>query len=142
MPRWARIGLTIGGVASLLAVGAWALLSAIANDMCANEPLWELPSPDGKVRAVVFQRDCGATTGLSTQISVIRVGEALPNRGGNLFVADTDHGRAPAGVGGGPEVRVTWIGDRALRISHHRDARVFRADRAASGVAAEYAAFQ
>jgi hypothetical protein len=29
---------------------------------------------------VVFQRDCGATTGFSTQVSIIEIGEELPNQ--------------------------------------------------------------
>ncbi len=37
---------------------------------CGNEILKEVRSPTGKMKGVVFQRDCGATTGFSTQVSV------------------------------------------------------------------------
>ena len=37
---------------------------------CGNDLVKEVPSPNGKMKAVVFQRDCGATTGFSTQISL------------------------------------------------------------------------
>jgi hypothetical protein len=65
--------------------------------MCANDLLTEIPSPDGALKAVVFQRDCGATTSFSTQISILWTNRPLPNETGNLFVADTDHGKAPRG---------------------------------------------
>src|SRR6266550_3254126 len=75
----------------------------IAGD-CGNELLKEVASPNGRMKAVVFQRDCGATTGFSTQVSVFRRDQRLPNEGGNLFAADTNHGAAPSGQGGGPVV--------------------------------------
>jgi len=142
MPRWARVALTEAAVVAVLGVaGLVGLYVFVVRGMCANEPLSVLLSPDEKLSAVVFQRSCGATTGFSTQISVVRSGRALPNDGGNLFVADTDHGRAPRGLGGGPEVRLSWVGPRSLRIAYHRNARVFRAEQNAAGVSAEYVMF-
>jgi len=141
MPRWAKICLwATGGVALVIAAGVWSF-GALTSDMCGNEQLLELPSSDGELKVVVFQRDCGATTGFSTQVSIVSAAESLPNRSGNLFVADTDHGRVPAGVGGGPEVRVAWVGARSLRIAHYREARVFLANAAMAGISAEYVTF-
>ena len=40
----------------------------------------------------MFERDCGATTGFSTQVSILNPGEALPPEGGNVFVGDHDEG--------------------------------------------------
>ena len=54
-------------------------------DMCGNYSFSEHPSPDGSLKAVIFQRDCGATTGFSTQISMLSTNEALPNQPGNIF---------------------------------------------------------
>jgi hypothetical protein len=92
---------------------------------CANEQLNEVPSPGGARRAVVFQRDCGATTPFSTQISVLPRGVALPDSNGNVFVADTDRGRAPAGPGGGPGVSVRWLTPDTLEVRYDPRARVF-----------------
>src|SRR5437764_7339497 len=137
MARWQRITLLIVvGVALLAATGVWSF-HALLSGMCGNEPLSEVPSPDGTFKAIVFQRDCGATTGFSTQISILKTNQSLPNESGNLFVADTDHGKAPSGPGGGPEVRVTWVATRSLRVAHHQDARVYLANHNASGVSAE-----
>ncbi|HEX8473905.1 MAG TPA: hypothetical protein VF666_07715 [Pyrinomonadaceae bacterium] len=74
------------------------------SDGCGNELLGEAQAPGGKWKAVVFQRDCGATTSYSTQISILRIDEWLVNEGGNVFVVDTNHGQAPGGRGGDPVV--------------------------------------
>jgi hypothetical protein len=42
-----------------------------------------------------------------------------------LFIADTDHGKAPNGPKEGSEVRVQWRGDKVLSVAHHKAARVF-----------------
>jgi len=58
----------------------------LTSDMCGNDIYSELLSPNKKYKAVVFQRDCGATTGFSTQISIIKSAETLDNDGGNVFI--------------------------------------------------------
>lgn len=56
------------------------------GDMCGNNVLHTIPSPDGKVKAVLFQRDCGATTRASQQLFLLPQGEKLPNKPGNTAV--------------------------------------------------------
>lgn len=109
------------------------------GDTCANTVLREVPSPGGTRKAVVFERNCGATTGFSTQVSILRAGERLPDESANLFIADTDHGRAPGGPGGCPDVHLTWADDDRLLVRHHPLARVFRAESRVNGVTATYA---
>lgn len=104
--------------------GCSKLIGGVA-DMCGNEVLKSVASPDGTVKAIVFQRDCGATTGFSTQVSVIANGETLPNDGGNIFDADCNNVAAPRGPGGGPAVAVQWTGPRELLLRYHPAARVF-----------------
>ena len=52
--------------------------------MCGNDIYSETLSPDGELKAVIFQRDCGATTGFSTQVSILDTDETLENDGGNI----------------------------------------------------------
>jgi hypothetical protein len=85
-----------------------------------------VPSPDAKYEAVVFQRDCGATTDFSTQISVLPKGVSLPGAAGNVFIADSNHGAAPRATWGGPEVDVRWSGNRRLSVVTHPAARISR----------------
>lgn len=122
----------------VLAVVVAIALYVIADAMCQNEVLSDVRSPDGKYRVITFQRDCGATSDFSTQVSVIPAWWYLRNVSGNLFVADTDHGKAPSGPGGGPDVRVMWMSPSLLSISYHPDARVFKSESAVGSVSVTY----
>ena len=139
--KWKKSKLILmGGLIFLITI--WILFTytiQVAFDgMCGNKFLSEMPSPDRIYRVVVFQRDCGATSGFSTQVSVLKAGELLPNQSGNLFIADTDRGKAPSGMGGGPEVRLSWIGSRSVRLIYHKNTRVFLANPRFSEVSATY----
>ena len=92
---------------------------------CKNEIIRTLYSPTKQLKAVVFERECGATTGFSTQISIVSADSDLPNKGGNVFVADTDHGKSPSGPRGGPPVEVEWKGESSLNIIYDNRARIF-----------------
>jgi len=113
-----RIPLLILGVV-LLALPMSALLallwfSALPDNLCANDNLRESVSPNGALKAVLFRRDCGATTSSSTHVSILTATRKLPNEGGNVFV-----------VGGEPLVVVRWIDDRHLSISGGGSATAF-----------------
>jgi hypothetical protein len=83
-----RLGVAIGAV--LLLCGAVTWFIASAPGLCGNDLLSETPSPSGKLKVVVFERSCGATTGYVKQASVLRAGENLGNDdAGNLA---TSHG--------------------------------------------------
>ncbi|SHG37908.1 hypothetical protein SAMN05428948_0163 [Massilia sp. CF038] len=55
---------------------------------CGNEISQTVISPSGKLKAVVFTRNCGATTRFSTQVSIIPAREALPGERGNTLILD------------------------------------------------------
>lgn len=60
---------------SLLVVLAGSLLVggsyALAASLCGNDQIHEYVSPDGWRKAVVYRRDCGATTNWSAQMVVL-----------------------------------------------------------------------
>jgi hypothetical protein len=91
---------------------------------CRNQILQDVPSPDGRRHGVVFARDCGATTDFSTQVSILTAARRVTG-GGNVFVVDSDHGRANAGAGGGPSVAVRWLDTRTLEVHYDGRVRVF-----------------
>ena len=95
-------------------------------------------SQDGKSQLVVFQRYCGATTGFSTQVSLLPVGIRKPEGAGNTFIADTNHGAAPSGPGGGPRVQVAWQGNRGFVVRYQSSARVFKAETMLAGYKVAY----
>ena len=104
-------------------------------DPCGNDVVARIPSPSGSQQVIVFERNCGATTGFSTQVSVLPRGEDLREQPsfwtateqGNALIVDGDHGTAPPGPGGGPKVDVTWNADHEVVLTYHPRARVFRA---------------
>lgn len=123
--RFIRYVVIVVGTVAVCYFAAVAGTAFLFASGCSNEVLAQVVSPDAKMKAVIFQRDCGATTGFSTQVSIVQNPSELSNEGGNAFVADTNHGAAPDGPGGGPEVRVRWQSSTELVISHHPAARVF-----------------
>jgi hypothetical protein len=44
-----------------------------------------IPSLDGKYIVILFLRDAGATTDYSPQVSILKNGKKLKNKGGNIF---------------------------------------------------------
>lgn len=87
----------------------------------------ELESPDHKNKAILFERNCGATTGFSTQISIKKFKKKLKNtEKGNIFIADDDHGKAPPGITGGSPVKIIWINNDSIQIEYHPKTRIFK----------------
>ena len=113
-----------GGLSAMRCRNAiWLLFAALPQvscgsfgiGMCGNEELMRLKSPDGLLDAVMFERDCGATTSVSTQVSIVQAGRQLRNEGGNLFVSS------------GPVVSIGWQAPRTLLISQNPGPQVFKA---------------
>ena len=94
-------------------------------DICLNKQLEVYNSPDKRYKTIVFSRNCGATTGISTQISLLNVNEELPNDGGNLFICDDPNGNVKLGSWGGPIVIIEWLSPKKLKISYDKDARIY-----------------
>ena len=90
-------------------------------------------APQTGTVAVVYEYNCGATTDFATHVSILKPG-ATPLGPGNVFVADTDHGRAEAAPWGGPWAALRWTGPEALELSYDASARVFSSDPKVAGV--------
>ncbi len=99
---------------------------------CGNTILSEVTSPGAELEAVVFDRDCGATTRSSIQVSVLPAGAPLrASEPGNLFIGETDQP-------GGPSVQVVWVGRNRLRVVHDSRLRIVKAVRSVAAVRVEY----
>lgn len=116
---------------------ACCFLISACSDPCANTIVSRVPSPDGRREAVLFQRDCGATTGFSTQISILNGSQQLTG-GGNAFSADDNHGAAQAESWGGSWADLKWSTPDRLIVRYAAKSRLFKQDESVSGVQIVY----
>jgi len=131
MKRWVKR--TIIGSLSTLAVVlvvAYVFLSAVLSGMCGNEIFAETASPDKNHKAILFQRGCGATTGFSTQISILNSSDVLKNEDGNILTADNH-----------PDVNrfeIEWINSNTLLISNTNAVHTFRKENMLGQITVKY----
>jgi len=109
MNRKVFCGLLAGavGVGGLITFGLHWLDESF--DVCADVIMQEAPSPDARLTAIVYSRSCGVfTTGLTTQVTIVKNGDRLPKDLGNVYVERSDYSQ--------PKVRVQWDGSRRLLV--------------------------
>ena len=94
---------------------------------CVNEPTFAQASPSGVYRAVVFNRNCGATTGFNTQVSIIKSSDVSLNAGGNALILD---GTIP--------LSIRWSSDARVSITGASGAKIFKQERSVAGVEVAY----
>lgn len=122
---------TFGIAAPVLAL----LFAACGNSepLCQNNVMREAVSPDGQLKAVLFQRACGAVTGAASQISILPV-NATETGKGNAFIADTAGNLAPAAAWGGPDVALEWVSPQELSLAYAWRVRVIVTQPSVRGV--------
>ncbi|MCV2356926.1 hypothetical protein LNV09_22520 [Paucibacter sp. B2R-40] len=113
--------------AALILAGISFTVFAGCSDLCGNDSSSSIVSPSGKLKVVVFSRDCGATTGFNTQLSIVQANAELPNEGGNTFIAN---GTVP--------LRIQWQSDSRLSISGVQGQKVLKQEALVGGVAVTY----
>lgn len=118
-------------------IAAIAIALGGCSGACENILVKRVESPDGKHVAVLFQRDCGATTGLSTQVSILASDEYTSGKG-NAFIADDNHGAATVGAWGGSWADIRWIAPKHLLIYFAASSRIFEQNGQVSGVEVSY----
>jgi hypothetical protein len=105
--------------------------------VCENVPITTLRSPGDSHTAIVFRRDCGATTGFNTHVSLVPGQADNADGGGNVWVAD-DSGAVRRGAWGGPDVALSWAAPDTLVVRYPIGTRVFKAEDSVEGVAVRY----
>ena len=93
---------------------------------CNNELQGRFVSPNGRMAAVIYSRNCGATTGDNYQISIVRADQE-PTGEGNALILDNVPSYSP-------RFQPTWHGDNALSIPIPAGARVFSKNIHVNGV--------
>lgn len=77
--------------------------SSCSNDLCSNTELNRVKSPSGEYDAIVFSRNCGATTKEAFHLSITKSGEKLSNSAGNVYTTYD-------------QIDVLWDGDSKIIV--------------------------
>lgn len=110
------------------------------GDSCVDVIVGQVDAPDHRRLAVTYVRNCGSTTGFSTQVSIVKAGDE-PDDNGKIFVADGDHGAVTTLQDNSLDVRVEWPAADRVLISHPARARVFTNKSEHDGVRIDYRTF-
>ena len=113
-------------------------LSRLNDELCSLLVVRRTLSPNGHREAVLYQRNCGATTDFATNLSVVSAGARIANARGNVLVADSYDGQAPLDSGSVIHLSVKWLGDDSLLVQYDRRARLFRQELRVRGVSVRY----
>ena len=98
------------GLVLVSAVGLIVFTIYATAPRAQNTLLQVIPSPNLAQKAVVFERNAGATTGFSTQVSLLPFESVLPDEPGNVL-----------GTEGHPDptdITVDWVDDKTLRVAY------------------------
>ncbi|MBI2683591.1 MAG: hypothetical protein HYX26_10345 [Acidobacteriales bacterium] len=98
------------------------------SDLCGNDVWKEAYSPNRRLKAVVFDRDCGATTRAYTQVMIIDASEDVPNEPGNVFGVDD----------GTASIEVSWMADSKLLVTYPRYLKNVHKSNSVMGVEIQY----
>lgn len=110
---------------SFVALLATAALPA-CRVRCENQIQQQLPSPDHRFQAILFSRECGATTRQNSQISILSEKTKLPDDGANVFISDRQ------------DLTLYWSGENTLHIVRDPAVRAYKSEPRVGGVAVVY----
>lgn len=97
----ARVGsIFLSGCGVILILGGLLMWLNHQFPSCRNDNFRSQVSPDGKLKLVSFRRTCAANSYVSTDVSIIRADEKLPEEAGTIFSAQ-----------GEPNLTLRWICD-------------------------------
>lgn len=111
-------------------------------DPCGNTVVSRVGSPRGAHEAIVFERDCGATTRWSTQVAIVRDGATFLER--PTFLRSTESGsalviddRAARPGVPGTAVAARWADDTHVALEYDAGAVVLSWSKVVDGVTVE-----
>ena len=119
MKRWKKVLLVAIGAVILLFFMATISLLGFTSGLCDNTIWSSHASPNKNFKLVTFERNCGATTGFSTHLSILKNGETLPNSAGDTLVIK--------GRPGDVAPDISWINDKKIELRIKRGGMVFLA---------------
>jgi hypothetical protein len=108
------VGLLI--IMILAFAGFWVMIGSVfgVKDLCGNNIIETKYSPNQNYKLILFQRNCGATTDFSYQISILKKGDSLKNVGGNIFITNKE------------KLNLEWINNYQVNIKYNKELEVFK----------------
>ena len=108
--------------------------ACFSSFICENTVEKEIFSPNGNLKAVIFDRGCGATVGFITGISIISASEKIENNdSGNILFAEKIYREFSYNNGqtqyGKTNFDVEWINDGELKVFYTESKRLSKADK-------------
>ena len=94
---------------------------------CGDTVVCQSASPDGRTMATLFERNCGATTSISTQACLHRASKRYNSKMEPFLVLETTN-----------KVTLSWESQHVLAVHLPMDARLFRKVETQDGVAIKY----
>ncbi len=147
VPKWiVAASLAVLALALLVAGGGLALRAFEGGGPCGDELVATDTAPRHEYQAIVFVRNCGATTTFGTHVSIVEQGARLDNDDvGNILAIDAaccldPRSRVlPRNSVGGPLATARWLGPDTLAVTFPSGVRVFRQALVQRGVHIVYA---
>lgn len=101
------------------------ILGIFFEDMCGNDIIKKVNSPNGEKVAYIFNRDCGATTSVSYQLSILDKGDKFPNKTGNTIVSDK-------------VINIEWLSENKIKVIYEKEAEISKMDKSVNGIKVVY----
>ena len=99
---------------------------------CSNRLVQSFPSPDGTLKAVVYERNCGSTTGINRQVAILRGKDVFPTVAAmNSFFASL----------GDPKIEIVWKSTNSITINYELGFNIIRSELSDKLVQVEYGQF-
>lgn len=143
--RWKRVlGWTALAIVVLIGGCAVLLDRLLPGAPCSTAVFAEVRSPHGWRTAVVYEIDCGATTGFSRQVVI------LPTPERRTDSDDLPHGFFAVTLGSGVDsrlsmrdslIRLQWLSENQLDIAYPAGARLIRSAGRSEGVDITYSTY-
>lgn len=93
----------------IVSIGLY-VMSTLFSGKCVNKIFYEVLSPAGNYKAVLFETNCGIASSVSTQVSLMPTGEKLKNDGGNIYIID-GHPKER-------QIKLIWLGPKKLLLKN------------------------
>jgi hypothetical protein len=125
--RWFVVA-TIVILAALSAICIPVMIFAFSVMGCETNVKRLTPSIDGKRMIVMFEKECGATVGFKTQLSLSHSGRKFSSDENPPFLV----------VDGRHDLSVRWLGEKAIVVDLPIGERVLRNEQRVDDVVVEY----